>query len=239
MGRLVSVVAIVFLLSFLWACPAEAGLIKIAKDGEIVWNVLSAEDSIALQIPKPSILSIKSVVESGDGGDDVILSREGDKINLKVGIGRELDVTNWSGDLLEVEERPDIKKLKISSKEGQFYIEQEGVTAGTSLPIKIDPKTSRFAVTTQTGDKYLAVLPYEAVQSSLRSRVLSEASGELIGIGEEGRDLSYSISGLKKINLFDIYTLQVKVTAKVSASTGEILKTDEPVWLKFLRPILG
>src|SRR4030067_966830 len=55
-----------------------------------------------------------------------------------------------------------------------------------------------------------------------------------IGITEENKDVSYLIAGDRVINLFNLIKINIPVTTKISASTGEILSVEQPMWLKVL-----
>jgi len=217
---------------------AQSSLLVINKNGEIIWDVLSSNDSLALGVAKPKNISVTDVA-TGSSEENILIQRDGEKISMLVGETKELDVTGWEHNLIEIEERGDTKSIAISLKDNKFNLSQEGVVAQTTFPIKIDPKLNKVTLTTETGDKFLAVLPVEAAQVALRARIVTKLSSSPIEIIEDGKDLTYKIAGIKEINLFDLYKLGVNVAAKVSASTGEVLTTEEPSWLKVLRPIVG
>jgi hypothetical protein len=117
---------------------------------------------------------------------------------------------------------------------GRFSISQKGVSAVTDYSIKIDPQENKIMVETALGNNFLAVLPFDAVQSALRTKAMTKVSGQPLLLSEEDNNLAYTISGAKEINLFHIYNFKVPVEAKISASTGEVYSTNEPVWLKII-----
>jgi hypothetical protein len=221
-----------FLLVFLFSArETHAALLTIDKSGKIIWNVLSYESS--LSVPKNN-LEVKSVTDNQETNKLISLNMEGEKVSLKVGEENELDVTNVPGDLVEIEERNDVKKIEIGVIENKFSIKEGGIVALSSYPINIDPVESRLSLLTPSGKKYLAIFPHEAVQIALRSKYVSKVEGDSFNINEEGKDISYLISGQKIINLFNVFKLGIPVTANVSASSGEILSVNQPIWLKFI-----
>ena len=151
---------------------------------------------------------------------------------LAVGSKEALDVTTWDSNVVELEERPDTKKISISVKDGSFVIEQGGVSASTDYPISIDPKESGLSVATSSGSSYLSVLPLEAVETALRSKFITTASSDRVKIEEDDPGkLAYGISGEREIKLLSVIDLKVPVTTYVSTTTGEILNIDQPKWL--------
>ena len=233
-----------FLLTLLVFLPfflpktAAASILVVKNDGKVVVNVLASESSLALRVPERGKLGVKDVASEGGSNENISLSKENDKISLKVGSDKVYDVSNWKDNIIEIEERPEVKSIKIELLDGKFRIESDGVFALTDLPITIDPAKNKFSVTTPTGERYVSILPNDAVQTVLRAKTLSETQKGM-DLVEEGGILSYAVRGDKKVNLFDFFNLKVPVTAKVSASTGEIVSVDQPPWLRVLSFILG
>src|SRR3989338_3855126 len=214
---------------FSFASEADASLIYITKKGEVVTKVLSF--SSELSIPKANELEIKDAATGAGGETSVYLAKVDGKVSMKVGEGKEMEVTNQTQELVEIEERADVKKLMVGIKDNKFALEQEGAVALTDFPINIDPKENRLSVVTSSGRKYLAILPLEAVNTALRAKALTNLQGNLT-IVEDEKDVLYELTGIRKVNLFNFYNLEVPVTAKVSASTGEVFTKDQPVWVR-------
>lgn len=228
------------LLLFLSFEKVDASLVVVKENGSVVFNVLSErDDGVSLEIPKSSTLEVKNSLDFDQASDaQIYLTREGEKISLIVVSGddkRELNVLNTQEGLVEIEERPEVKKVRIGIKDGKFSLEQRGLTAVTDYPISVDTKKAVISVTTESGDKYLSILPYEATQSFLRTKLVNWITAEKeISIVEEDQELSYVISGIKEIVVFDIPVYSIPITTKISATTGEVLSLVEPNWLKFL-----
>ena len=226
---------------FILPQKVSAALITVEKTGNISWNVLSSSDSKALEIPKSSSLEVR---EPGSGETEyakLALMKNGEEMKLLVSSSsgnKELVVNGITDQIVEIEERPELQRIYFGINAGQFTIIERGLTAVTDFPINISSKMAQVSVTTQTGERYLAIFPYEAYQSALRAKVLSEKGGT-ISLTENSRGvLSYRISGEKRINFFDVYTLSKKVTAEISAQTGEVVSIEAPIWFKIVSFIL-
>ena len=218
---------------------ALASLVVVQKDGKVVINVLSTEDSIELEIPRRDFLEVKNIAEdTPDPEAKISLAKEDGKFKLNVSSKsgeKSLDVTNYSDEIVEIEERPALERIRIGVSDNQFTIEQKGVVARTDYEINIDPKTAGLTLTTPSGLRFLSILPYNALQGALRAKIINRFANEArILIVEVGRELTYELAGERVINLFNVIKYSVPVKASVSASTGEILSVDQPTWLKVL-----
>ena len=233
MKRLVIVFSTFFLLFNLLTQEVKASFVTVEKNGQVVVNVLASETT-TLDVPRPSSLAVTSAASEENPERLISLAKNEDRVSLKIGEDKSFDVTSWKDDLVQIEERQDAKKISISLKDGNFIISQEGASAITGYAIDIDPEKNRLTLDTPTGEKYLSILPFDALESALRAKAITKANNEDFKIAEESGNLSYAISGEKSVNLFNVYNLNMPIEAKVSASTGEILSTNEPVWLKLL-----
>lgn len=239
--RRISLIVFVVPLALLFVSPnpAKAGSLAVVnKDGNVTINVLASESFLALSVPERGELGVKNVADEGVSSENISLSKENNIISLRVGDEKEFDVTSWKENIIEIEERPDTKSIKIELFENKFKIESGGIYALTELPITIDPSKNKFSVTTPTGDRYVSILPSDAAETVLRAKVLSETQKGM-DLLEESGVLSYMVKGDKKVNLFDFYNFAVPVTAQVSASTGEIMSIDQPPWLRVLNFFLS
>jgi hypothetical protein len=238
--RCLSLVLLAFLVvAFLVSVPpAKASLLVVDKHGEIIWKVLSSEDSLSLGIPQHEFLEVtKIAAESGTPEKTKIsLKKEGEKISLNVGEngeGKDVDVSHWQDDLIEIEERGETQKVRIAVKDGKLRIIQNGFTAVTDFSINIDPETNEFSVLTPSGADFLSVLPFGAAESVLRAKVISKFSDdpEAELVESEGRELVYAMNGEKVINILNLLEYSIPVKTQVSALTGEIVLIEQPVWL--------
>ncbi len=188
----------------------SAALVTVNSKGQIVWQVLG-----------DSTIKVKSIAEN--------ITVANGKIELTTP-----NVTNSKEDLVEVEARADTNNLKISSVDNKFSIEENGITAQTQFPIIIDADKNTLSVTTKSGTRLISILPYEASTLLMRAKLINKVTNNAINLSEnEGGQLQYLVSGVKNINLFNVATITANVNSTVSATSGEILKIDEPQWLKF------
>lgn len=226
------------------AQPAKATLLTVKGDGEVVWKVLSSEDSLSLATPQRESLTIKEVAVEGDVDSEnkISLLRDGEKFRLTVNSidgQKDLDVTDIKGELVEIEERQEVKKIKIGLQGNQFVIEQEGIIALTDFPIDVTPLKAEISVLTQSGSRFLAVLPKDALDGALKARVLNKINPDGIILSEKDQNLTYDISGFRTLNVFNLFEYDVPVKASVSAVNGEIIFIEQPQWLRVVGFIFG
>lgn len=212
---------------FLLAPPVQASLVRIDKEGNLIWKVLSSEDSLAIEIAERGEIEVKEVAV-GETSTSIALKRKEGKVFLN-----DVEVTSWNDDLVEIEERGEVKKILIGTQADKFTIEQAGVIAMTDFPINIRPKENELSLTTSTGSVFLSILPRQAAQTALRSRFISRIPDKKVFIAEdEGGALAYIVSGEKVFNFFNLFEYAIPVTMTLSASTGEILSLEGPEWFK-------
>jgi N-acetylmuramoyl-L-alanine amidase CwlA len=232
---------IFFIFNFLFilsSTSVDASLLVLQKGGALEWKVLSASDENTLNIPKLQSLEVNRVGEVSPSNESIILlAKANEKFNLTVSADdtrKELDITGWKEDIVEIEERPEVQRVRISVQNGKFNLKQKGISAITEDQVTIDSKSAELSIKTASGNKFLSVLPYDAVQSVLKTKVITEISDYNIQILEENGTLAYKIAGNKVINFFNFYFYKIPVDSFVSASTGAILKIDSPTFYKYL-----
>lgn len=215
----------------------KASLITVNGSGEVIFNVLSSEDQLALSIPERKQIEVKEIAaERSANNSSISLSKEDGKIYLRVGEGegaKEMDVTTWQEDLVEIEEREGVKRIEILVEEEKFAIKQDEISAQTEYPISIKPEENKLSIETPSGEIYLSVFPVEAVESALRSRYVTRLPDRKIGISEkETGILTYEVDGERQLGVLDFLDYGVPVTVHVSASTGEVVSVDQPTLLR-------
>lgn len=220
------------------ASSAGASILVIGGEGAITWNVLSF-DSSDLSIPERSSLEVKGLAKGKTDANSVVsLEKEtGGQISLTVASDnekRKLDVSGIKEELIEVEERPTVERMTIGVYENSFSLMQKGIKALTEFPLSVNPKTAKIMIETPTGEKYLSILPYEAAETTLRTKWISKILNSQIKIIEEDREMQYQISGERVFNLLNIYEYSVPVEVRLSTSTGEVLSVKAPIWYKVI-----
>lgn len=231
-----------YLFSFVFPFKANASIVKIDKEGDVSWNVLSQQDDYSLDIPQHSYIEVK---KAGDVEPDheasVNLLKDSGGLSMVVLSGnetRQLDVSGVNGDLVEIEERGEMQRIVIGVSEDRFSLQQGRITALTDYPIGVDTKSANISLTTPSGDRFLSILPIQAVETLIKSNLLSNIKDNLVEIVEEERELQYKIEGEKRLEFFDLVNYVVPVKSTISASTGEVLSIEAPVWYKVVAILL-
>lgn len=216
-----------------------AGLVDISPQGNVTWNVLAVEDDSLLTDPR-SELEIKEIAQntSQTNNATVVLNKADGGVNLSVvsDTGRKnVVLENWNDSIVEIEERPEVQKVTIGLEDGRFRITQNDVTAVTDLPITIDSGTAKITITTDTGDQIIGVLPYQALQSVVRMRIINKTNSDnTVALEEKAGRLVYKITGEKVVNILNVLDYNVPVSTHVSAFSGEVISVDQPVWLRLV-----
>ena len=232
---------IFFFFTFFTSVKAE--IVTLKKNGEVIINVLSYQDSFG--VAKKESLEIKDVVnsENSEIKETIYLAKEDGEYKLNIFSdegSKELNVTNINGDLIKIEERPSVKNLTIGLKDGNFYLEEAGIVAKTIFPINIDSKNAEISVKTDSGEHFIAISPVEAYQYCLRAKNISKLTNEDILIAEKNLgEITYEIPGEKTLNFFGLINYDVPVKVSVSTLTGEITNLETEVWMKVLNFFFG
>jgi len=204
---------------FLVASRVSAALITVNPDGKLIWQVLG-----------DSTIQIKKIAQNAVPSSDsqIFLKNLDGKVMLNG-----VDVTNLKETLVDVEARGGTDELKIGQDSGRFTLAENGVIANTNYPITIDPMRDTLSVVTPTGARLISVLPYEATLLLIRAKLVDKVDDNQVALSEtQNGELQYSVSGQRHINLFNLTQIIVDIHSNVSATTGEILKLDEPQWLR-------
>lgn len=204
---------------------AYAALLTFTDDGEVYWNVLGVEDDSTLEVKKVADQLVAGSPSS------VSLSNNGDSVYLSYGPdGKKVDVTDYKDNIVELEEKGS-RKLGIKATEDGFSLSEQGVIAETSFPIKVNSPENKLAVSTSTGERFLGMLPYDAVAQLIRTKIISSVKGEKISLVEnqEG-EVAYVVEGEKQIALFNIINIKVPIRVEISAISGTVLEVKEPLW---------
>ncbi len=135
--------------------------------------------------------------------------------------------------------------VSSSSAEGVF-IKNNDVEASTKLPNSVDPTTRQITVTTPSVFHILTVLPQQAVQGILNSKVLSQVQSTAKVGGNASQSLQsatlttlnnvpgFQVNGVSQKNLFGVLPVAFAKTVYVSSQTGAIVKIDESTLNKLL-----
>ncbi len=226
--------ALLFGFLFFWIGNVEASIITVKPSGEVVWKVLG-ETTEGILTEKPTLTFEQILPTQGADVKEITLSRVNGDLNIEIDDKQStLEGDLLKEDIVEIEERPRVRKISIASSDGGFVINQPGASAITGYPVIIKTKEGSLMVKTQTGERNVYIMPLGAIQSLLRSKLIDRYDRNEKFILEEAREgqLTYKINGQRVINLFNIYQYEVPVAGVVSAITGEIISVEQPSWLK-------
>lgn len=119
-------------------------------------------------------------------------------------------------------------------------ITSHDVAAHTQLPISIDPTTHTLSITTPNGNtQSLNVLPDKAVQSLITANILSNVLSQssttsgtgsaqtVIGLTTVNNQPVFEVQGIKEKHLLGIFPVAFQKTVTLSATTGQIINTQE------------
>lgn len=224
-------------LIFLFASvsSAKAALVEVAQDGQAIWTVLaSTTDSTEKNLEVLSVADQENVDKSAI----VAISKNDDKLELSVTTDSGTttkDITDYKDQIIEVEEQRPARRLSISREGDDFTIVQSGVTAATAFPLIVDTKNKQLLAQTQTGRRIVQMLPQEIFENMQRAKLVDQLAGNKIILteGDHG-ELEYQIDGKRNIKVLNLLELNADVKLAVSATTGEVLKSEKPPWLDFV-----
>lgn len=235
MYRILPIFVIFLLLTSTVVSPTYAAIVSVSNEGEMTMNVLPAQDDAALT-PKPDYLKVTNVANTNTSEQSEIeVKNESGKVELVVNDGKEVhlaDVTGYSDEIIEIEQRREPDRITISVSGDGFLLKEKNTKAYTSFPIKVDPEQRRISVETTSGEQYIAVLPSEALSQLVQGNVLNVIDGDYLIISEgEMGEVQYTIHGKRTLDILNIFQYEVPITAHISASSGEVLTVEQPVWL--------
>jgi len=225
-------VAFLFLLFFsCFTVSVDASIIKVTKNGKIIWGVLSYETDSQIKIK-----NIASVSDKNEA-NEIYLKNEGDKLTLEVNSDssvKKADITNFEGNILEIETHKNPQNIIIYEKDGRFVINQQNYLATTSLSIILNPQDQTLSVGTSRGTSKIIVLPQEAVSGLIRANIITNANNSIFLDENETGRLVYKINGEKIIEIFNLLEINVPVFAEVSPTDGKLVDKIEPKWFSVL-----
>lgn len=229
MKKTLILIALITLL-ILFPSPAKAGIISVSPDGRIMVKVLSAQTSSELlgEETSDSEVEVKKVRGLTMPDPSISLEKVDGKVSLAVlseGSYQELDVTGISEDLVEVEARPEVKRLTVSAVDGGFVLKQGGFNALTEYPVEVDAKNAKLSLVTDRGKEFLSVFPLEAIESALRSGIITKIDNDIV-IKDTEDSLNYQLTGEKVFNILGLTDYHLPVSVSISTSNGYVVSVD-------------
>lgn len=138
----------------------------------------------------------------------------------------------------EVENELEKEDVKIATADGQIALVNKRVGALSNFPLSVNPTTRQLTVTTPSGSKVVAVLPQQAIDNMLASKVMDDVVGErvnnslasipdLVKIETKNGVLVYKVKGTKMHRLLGLIPVKTAVEAFVSAENGQVVETNQ------------
>jgi len=138
----------------------------------------------------------------------------------------------------EIETELEEDDIRIATAPGQIALVHKRVGALSKFPLSVDPTTRELTVTTPAGSKVVAVLPQQAVDNMLASKVMTDIVGErvdnelasipnLVKLEEKDGILVYKVKGTKTHKLLGFIPIKTGVTAFVSAENGQVVESTD------------
>ncbi len=203
----------------------------------------------------------KLEVETASGKTKIKLEGNDTKVEIQTeGNQFSIKAKEANGQEVELKSEDALKKLNEALKEKEVEVEKTpdnnvainkgGVTAETELPLSIDPSTHELKVTTPAGTKTVTVLPDQAVENILRAKFLTNIESENIATGsgvatvtqkatltQINNEPTFIIRGINQKRLLGIIPVGFARTVFVSATTGDVVKTEETTLNQILERI--
>lgn len=228
-------VALIFLL-FLAYTPVSAAFVTVQQNGEVIMNVLPAQDDIE-SAKQPDSLKVTNVANTDTPSQtaEIAIKNQSGKVELTVNDGSNTqlaDVTGITDEIIEIEQQDAPSKISVLASGEGFILKEKNISAFTSFPITIDPAQKRISLQTSSGAQFLSILPAEALGQVVQSRIIDVIDGDHLTLtnGELG-EVQYSIQGKRTLNILNVFEYEVPVAASVSATNGKVIAIDQPIWL--------
>jgi len=118
--------------------------------------------------------------------------------------------------------------ISLSKVEDKTSIKSESGKVEAVTSEKVVVVDSKLLIETSTGTKEIKVMPEEAEESAKES--LKIESVKEVELTTESEKAVYSVTGTKKAKVIAVFPVEMKVEAKVSAETGEVISMEKPWW---------
>lgn len=171
------------------------------------------------------------------------------KLRVEDGEGTEVRTRVHTKERDELEQELEDEDIRISSEDGKMEIEHNAVRTRMNFPLSMDSVTRELIVTTPEGERTLAVLPDEVLNTLIAKNIMTPiASGSGLPMGASVSaeiahsvelkmvkgNLVYEVEGKKKEKFFGILPVSLPRTVTVSALSGEVLSQTESLFSKIL-----
>lgn len=154
------------------------------------------------------------------------------KLEAETEVGEKTEL--GEDDEIEIEDRDDDKiRVATGSSEQEMTFSRNRVRARTNFPLSVDLKTNELIVTTPNGVKRVTILPDQAIANLLANNVIDRLEPESeteLELTEENGVTAYEVAGESDQKLLGMFNIKIKSKVRVSAETGEVVRTEKTVF---------
>ncbi|KKT45803.1 MAG: hypothetical protein UW37_C0041G0008 [Candidatus Gottesmanbacteria bacterium GW2011_GWA2_44_17] len=141
-------------------------------------------------------------------------------------------------DAIEIEDRHDDKiRVATGSSDREMTFSRNRVRARTNFLLSVDLNTNELIVTTPNGVKRVTVLPDQAIANLLANDVIDRLEPENeteLELTEEDGVPTYEVAGESDQKLLGLLSVKIKSRVKVSAETGEVVRTEKAILARLI-----
>ena len=141
-------------------------------------------------------------------------------------------------DAIEIEDRHDDKiRVATGSSDREMTFSRNRVRARTNFLLSVDLNTNELIVTTPNGVKRVTVLPDQAIANLLANDVIDRLEPESeteLELTEEDGVPTYEVAGESDQKLLGLLSVKIKSRVKVSAETGEVVRTEKAILARLI-----
>ncbi len=215
-----------------WRLDYQGNLINFSS------QILGKEDEIRVENREEEIEpedeteneEVEEEIEN-ENVETLDINRDNNKLKLEIKT-KDDKLIESDQDEFKIEDENGDELVKISSgeAENEFKIERNQIEVRTNFPLSVNLNTKELIVNTPAGQKIVTILPDHAATIISSLGILDNPQVETeIEIQTEGNQLVYKIRGKKRERFLGFLNVDLNKEVVVSAETGSLLKTNEPL----------
>lgn len=187
-------------------------------------------------------------IDLEQNGVEVRIEKEGETIKAKAEKPDGTETELEAKDTLEtINKELETEGIEVATTAAQTLTIKKGeVKAETELPVGVDPTTHELTVTTPAGTKTVTVLPDAAVKSLLDNKLLTNVQSQVSsqsGITQNvilttvNNEPTFAVNGILQKRILGVVPVGFAKKTFVSATTGQVVKTDETLLNRILETL--
>jgi hypothetical protein len=227
-------------LIFNFSQPALAAIL-LTQDGRLVYQAdqILGEQTDSSHIPvkavpvpdrRPLPLPAKG---TGKEPNRIRLETAGEKLKVQFQSPTGREETIDTETVMEIApkepgEAENRTQITPGQRKEEMMINRNQVRARTNFPLAVDPATNELVITAPAGEKRITVLPDQAIKNLTERGVIDRVDplvNELNLVETDGRPV-YEVEGEIDKKLFGFMPVKIRSKIKVSAETGDVVRTE-------------